>query len=69
MRSISAWVVIAAVPTMMAGIYGMNFDNMPELRWHYGYYAVLLLMAVVCTRCTAFPQSRLALTAVPGTDL
>jgi magnesium transporter len=48
MRRISAWVAIAAVPTMVAGIYGMNFDNMPELRWHYGYYAVLLLMAVVC---------------------
>ncbi|GAB2652163.1 magnesium/cobalt transporter CorA [Kribbella swartbergensis] len=48
MRRISAWVAIAAVPTMVAGIYGMNFDNMPELRWHYGYYAVLLLMAVAC---------------------
>jgi len=48
MRRISAWVAIAAVPTMVAGIYGMNFDNMPELRWHYGYYAVLLLMATVC---------------------
>jgi magnesium transporter len=48
MRRISAWVAIAAVPTMVAGIYGMNFDNMPELRWHYGYYAILLLMVVVC---------------------
>ncbi|MBB5977968.1 magnesium/cobalt transporter CorA [Kribbella solani] len=48
MRKISAWVAIAAVPTMLAGIYGMNFGNMPELRWHFGYYAVLLLMAVVC---------------------
>ena len=48
MRKISAWVAIAAVPTMLAGIYGMNFDNMPELRWHYGYYGVLLLMATVC---------------------
>jgi magnesium transporter len=33
---------------MVAGIYGMNFDNMPELRWHYGYYAILLVMGVVC---------------------
>ncbi|MEU4191579.1 magnesium/cobalt transporter CorA [Kribbella sp. NPDC026611] len=49
MRKISAWVAIAAVPTMLAGIYGMNFDNMPELRWHYGYYAVLALMASTCT--------------------
>jgi magnesium transporter len=48
MRRISAWVAIAAVPTMLAGIYGMNFDNMPELRWHFGYYAVLLLMATAC---------------------
>ena len=48
MRRISAWVAIAAVPTMIAGIYGMNFDDMPELRWRYGYFAVLGLMAVVC---------------------
>lgn len=48
MRRISAWVAIAAVPTMVAGIYGMNFDNMPELHWRYGYFAVLFLMAVVC---------------------
>lgn len=48
MRRISAWVAIAAVPTMIAGIYGMNFDNMPELRWHYGYFAVLAVMAVAC---------------------
>jgi len=40
--------MIAAVPTMLAGIYGMNFDNMPELRWHFGYYAVLLLMGGIC---------------------
>ena len=49
MRKISAWVAIAAVPTAMAGIYGMNFENMPELQWTYGYPAVLLLMATVCT--------------------
>jgi magnesium transporter len=48
MRRISAWVAIAAFPTMVAGIYGMNFDHMPELRWRYGYYAVLFLMATVC---------------------
>ncbi|MGI8700508.1 MAG: magnesium/cobalt transporter CorA [Nocardioidaceae bacterium] len=49
MRRISAWVAIAAVPTMIAGIYGMNFDNMPELSWHYGYFLVLAGMAVSCT--------------------
>ena len=41
MRKISAWVAIAAVPTAMAGIYGMNFDHMPELQWTWGYPAVL----------------------------
>ncbi|GAA4122067.1 magnesium/cobalt transporter CorA [Knoellia locipacati] len=49
MRKISAWVAIAAVPTMIAGIYGMNFDFMPELRWHYGYFIVLGVMAAACT--------------------
>ncbi len=48
MRKISAWVAIAAVPTMVAGIYGMNFENMPELRWRYGYFLALGLMALVC---------------------
>jgi magnesium transporter len=49
MRKISAWVAIAAVPTALAGIYGMNFDHMPELHQVWGYPAVLILMAVVCT--------------------
>jgi magnesium transporter len=48
MRKISAWVAIAAVPTMIAGIYGMNFDHMPELHWCYGYFTVLILIAAVC---------------------
>jgi magnesium transporter len=48
MRRISAWVAIVAVPTMIAGIYGMNFDDMPELRWSLGYPAVLVLMLVIC---------------------
>jgi magnesium transporter len=48
MRKISAWVAILAVPTMLAGIYGMNFDHMPELRWQYGYPLVLGVMAVLC---------------------
>ena len=41
MRRISAWVGIGAVPTMVAGIYGMNFEHMPELTWRYGYFVVL----------------------------
>jgi len=48
MRKISAWVAIAAVPTMVAGIYGMNFDHMPELHWRFGYFTVLAFIAVVC---------------------
>ena len=48
MRKISAWVAIAAVPTMIAGIYGMNFQEMPELRQPWGYPVVLGAMAVVC---------------------
>jgi magnesium transporter len=46
MRKISAWVAIAAVGTLVAGVYGMNFVNMPELRWHYGYFYALGLMLV-----------------------
>jgi magnesium transporter len=49
MRKISAWVAIAAVPTMIAGIYGMNFEHMPELQWTWGYPTVLLVMFSICT--------------------
>jgi magnesium transporter len=48
MRKISAWAAIALVPTAIAGIYGMNFDTMPELHWRYGYFAVLAVIAVAC---------------------
>ena len=48
MRKISAWVAIAAVPTMIAGIYGMNFQHMPELSHVWGYPAVLTVMLVTC---------------------
>jgi len=48
MRKISAWVAIGAVPTMIAGIYGMNFEHMPELAWRWGHAAVLTFMAGVC---------------------
>jgi magnesium transporter len=49
MRRISAWVAIIAVPTAIAGIYGMNFRHMPELKWEAGYPGALLLMLVICT--------------------
>ncbi|OIV38432.1 magnesium and cobalt transport protein CorA [Mangrovactinospora gilvigrisea] len=48
MRKISAWAGLAAVPTMIAGIYGMNFRDMPELNWPFGYPAAIALMATVC---------------------
>ncbi|MFC6238533.1 magnesium and cobalt transport protein CorA [Longivirga aurantiaca] len=44
MRKISAWVAIAAIPTAIAAIYGMNFDDMPELRWDLGYPAVMIVI-------------------------
>ncbi|MFI2377712.1 magnesium/cobalt transporter CorA [Streptomyces sp. NPDC018964] len=44
MRKISAWAAMAAVPTMIAGIYGMNFEHMPELRWEWSYPVVVLVM-------------------------
>jgi magnesium transporter len=47
-RKISAWVAIIAIPTMIAGIYGMNFEHMPELKWTFGYPLVLAAMAVIC---------------------
>jgi magnesium transporter len=47
-RKISAIVAILAVPTAMAGIYGMNFEHMPELRWTFGYPLVLAVMAAIC---------------------
>ncbi|CAM4043909.1 Magnesium transport protein CorA [Corynebacterium diphtheriae subsp. lausannense] len=46
MRAISAYVGLAAVPTLIAGIYGMNFENMPELATNYGYYIVILVMVL-----------------------
>jgi magnesium transporter len=48
MRRISAWVAIAAVPTMIAGIYGMNFESMPELNWEFGYPLILGVTIAVC---------------------
>jgi magnesium transporter len=48
MRRISAWVAILAIPTAVAGLYGMNFQHMPELGWTYGYPATLLFIAAAC---------------------
>jgi len=48
MRKISAWVAIAAVPTMIAGVYGMNFEYMPELHQRWAYPVVMLTLVTVC---------------------
>jgi magnesium transporter len=59
MRKISAWAAIIAVPTLVAGIYGMNFDHMPELHWLLGYPAALVLMtAAAGTLYRLFKRSR-----------
>jgi magnesium transporter len=47
-RKISAWAAIIAVPTMIAGIYGMNFEHMPELGWTFGYPLVIGVILIVC---------------------
>jgi magnesium transporter len=47
-RRLAAWAAILAVPTAIAGIYGMNFEHMPELKWEYGYFVVLGVIVAVC---------------------
>jgi magnesium transporter len=48
MKRLAAWAAMIAVPTMIAGIYGMNFHHMPELGWQYGYYVSLGTMVAAC---------------------
>ncbi|MFJ9905703.1 magnesium and cobalt transport protein CorA [Streptomyces sp. NPDC101152] len=48
MRKITAWAAVIAVPTMVCGVYGMNFDNMPELHWRFGYPLVIVLISAAC---------------------
>jgi magnesium transporter len=48
MRMLAAWAAMLAVPTAIAGIYGMNFANMPELQWHYGYFVILGAIVLIC---------------------
>jgi magnesium transporter len=47
-RQLASWAAILAVPTAVAGIYGMNFENMPELKTEYGYYVVLAVIVLFC---------------------
>ncbi len=48
-KKFAGWAAIIAVPTMVAGFYGMNFKFMPELEWHYGYYAVVFVTIAICS--------------------
>jgi magnesium transporter len=58
MRKISAGAALVVVPTLIAGIYGMNFDHMPELHWTYGYpFALLLMVGVAAGLFTWFKRS------------
>jgi magnesium transporter len=47
MKRLAAYAALLAIPTMIAGIYGMNFEHMPELKWRYGYAASLLFMGAI----------------------
>jgi magnesium transporter len=47
-KKFAGWAAIIAVPTMIAGFYGMNFKFMPELDWHYGYYVVIGVTLTIC---------------------
>ncbi len=47
-RRISAWAAIIAIPTMIAGLYGMNFRHMPELGWTWGYPITMVVILVAC---------------------
>ena len=44
MKVLTSWAAIILIPTLIAGIYGMNFVHMPELRWRFGYVYALVLM-------------------------
>src|SRR5262249_35095849 len=48
MRKISAWGAIIVVPTLIAGVYGMNFRNMPELKWRFGYPLAIGVILLIC---------------------
>ncbi|QCI63373.1 magnesium and cobalt transport protein CorA [Phreatobacter stygius] len=48
-KKLASWLAIIAVPTAIAGIYGMNFKHMPELHWEYGYYMVVGIIATTCS--------------------
>jgi magnesium transporter len=48
MKKLAGWAAIIGVPTMVAGIYGMNFKFMPELEWRYSYPTIMVGMTAIC---------------------
>ena len=57
-KKISAWAAIVIVPTLIAGIYGMNFDYMPELHWRFGYlFAIFLMLLTALSLYLLFKRS------------
>ncbi|MFD2762781.1 magnesium/cobalt transporter CorA [Micromonospora eburnea] len=48
-KKISSWAAILFAPTLIGTVYGMNFEHMPELKWHFGYLFAIVLMGLVCT--------------------
>ncbi len=58
MKTLTSWSIILLIPTLIAGIYGMNFEHMPELKWKYGYFVVLGVMATVIITLTAYFKRR-----------
>jgi magnesium transporter len=58
MKRLTAFTVILMVPTLIAGVYGMNFHNMPELTWPFGYFAALAVMAVLMVAAALFFKAR-----------
>jgi len=58
MKKLAAWAALFAVPTMIAGVYGMNFEYMPELHWQFGYpFAIALMLGICALLYRAFKRS------------
>lgn len=58
-KKVSAWAAILFTPTVIAGIYGMNFNDMPELHWAFGYpFALGIMLAAAATLYTIFKKQR-----------
>jgi magnesium transporter len=60
-QRLAPWAAIIAMPTMIAGVYGMNFNTMPELHWEYGYPAIMLLMVGACAGLSSDSGARAGL--------